>query len=48
MSYTVYIKEIGNDKYGNPRIVVSRNDVRLLEELFKREVPEIANGSVII
>ncbi|MFZ2026656.1 MAG: transcription termination factor NusA [Microgenomates group bacterium] len=48
MSYTVYIKEIGNDKYGNPRIVVSRSDVRLIEELFKREVPEIANGSVII
>ncbi len=47
-SFTVYIKEIGNDKYGNPRIVVSRNDVRLIEELFKREVPEIANGSVII
>ena len=48
MSYTIYIKEIGNDKYGNPRIVVSRSDVRLIEELFKREVPEIANGSVII
>lgn len=48
MSYTVYIKEIGNDKYGNPRIIVSRSDVRLIEELFKREVPEIGNGSVVI
>jgi len=47
-SFTVYIKEIGNDKYGNPRIVISRSDARLIEELFKREVPEIANGSVII
>lgn len=47
-TYTVYIKEIGNDKYGNPRIIVSRSDVRLIEELFKREVPEIANGSVVI
>jgi len=47
-SYTVYIKEIGNDKYGNPRIVISRSDVRLIQELFKREVPEIANGSVVI
>lgn len=47
-AYSVYIKEIGNDKYGNPRIIVSRADVRLIEELFKREVPEIGNGSVLI
>ena len=46
--YTVYIKEIASDKYGNPRIIVSRTDVRLIEELFKREVPEIANKAVVI
>ncbi len=47
-TYSIYIKEISNDKYGNPRIIVSRSDVRLIEELFKREVPEISNGSVVI
>ncbi len=47
-SLVVYIKEISNDKFGNPRIVVSRVDPRLIEELFKREVPEIANGTVEI
>jgi len=47
-THTIYIKEISNDKYGNPRIIVSRTDPRLIEELFKREVPEIANGSVLI
>lgn len=47
-TYSIYIKEISNDKYGNPRIIVSRSDVRLIEELFKREVPEIGNGTVII
>ncbi len=44
----VYLKEITDDKFGNPRIVVSRSDPRLIEELFKREVPEIANGTVEI
>lgn len=47
-TYSIYIKEISNDKYGNPRIIVSRSDVRLIEELFKREVPEISNSSVVI
>ncbi len=47
-TYSIYIKEISNDKYGNPRIIVSRSDVRLIEELFKREVPEIGNGTVVI
>jgi len=44
----VYLKEITEDKFGNPRIIVSRIDPRLIEELFKREVPEIANGTVKI
>ncbi len=47
-SLVVYIKEIVNDKFGNARIVVSRTDPRLIEELFKREVPEIANNTVVI
>lgn len=45
-SLIVYLKEISQDKFGNPRIVVSRSDPKLIEELFKREVPEIANGTV--
>ena len=36
-SFTVYLKEIADDKFGNPRIIVSRNDPRLIEELFKRK-----------
>ena len=47
-SFTVYLKEIADDKFGNPRIIVSRNDPRLIEELFKKEVPEIGNKTVEI
>lgn len=47
-SFTVYLKEIADDKFGNPRIIVSRNDSRLIEELFKKEVPEIGNKTVEI
>ncbi len=47
-SLIVYLKEISQDKFGNPRIIVSRADPRLIEELFKREVPEITNGTVSI
>ncbi len=42
----VNIKEIVEDKFGNTRIIVSRSDPKLIEELFKREVPEISNGTV--
>lgn len=45
-SLIVYLKEISQDKFGNPRIIVSRSDSKLIEELFKREVPEISNGTV--
>ncbi|MGB9882985.1 MAG: transcription termination factor NusA [Microgenomates group bacterium] len=45
---TLYLKEIVNDKFGNPKIIVSRADPRLVSELFKREVPEITNGTVEI
>lgn len=44
----VYLKEIIEDKFGNTRIVVSRADPKLIEELFKREVPEVLNGTVQI
>ena len=44
----VYLKDIVEDKFGNTRIVVSRTDPKLIEELFKREVPEIVNGTVEI
>ncbi|MBW7960273.1 transcription termination factor NusA [Patescibacteria group bacterium] len=44
----VYLKNIEDDKFGNPRIIVSRTDPRLISELFKREVPEIANNTVEI
>lgn len=43
-----YIKKIAEDKFGNSRIILSRNDNNLLSQLFKREVPEIASGSVEI
>ena len=47
-SLIVYLKEISDDKFGNPRIIISRSDPKLIEELFKREVPEITNGTVEI
>ncbi len=47
-SLVILIKDITEDKFGNTRIVVSRTDPKLLTELFKREVPEIANGTVEI
>ncbi len=48
VSLMVYIKDINEDKFGNTRIIISRTDPRLIEELFKREVPEIANNTVQI
>lgn len=47
-SLVVYLKQIANDKFGNPRIIVSRTHPKLIEELFKKEVPEISNGAVEI
>lgn len=44
----VYIKEIQEDEKKGREIVVSRSDKGLLEGLFKREVPEVNSGSVII
>ncbi len=46
--FIFYIKEINEDKFANTRIIISRSDPKLIEELFKREVPEIANGTVEI
>ncbi|MCX7996290.1 MAG: transcription termination factor NusA [Patescibacteria group bacterium] len=42
------LKDIVEDKFGHSRIVLSRSDVNLLKELFKREVPEIGTGTVEI
>ena len=47
-AYTLYIKKIEEDEYGNSRIVLSRSDSRLVEQLFEKEVPEIASGTVKI
>lgn len=44
---TFYIADIRETHRGS-EIIVSRADKGLVEGLFKREVPEIANGSVII
>jgi N utilization substance protein A len=43
-----YLKEIMEDKFGHSRIILSRSANELLSELFKREVPEIASGTVEI
>lgn len=47
-SLVFYLKEIAEDKFGNSRIIVSRTVPELLIELFKKEVPEIANNTVEI
>ena len=44
---TVYVLEIRNGIKGD-EIIVSRSNNGLLEGLFKREVPEVAKGSVVI
>lgn len=43
----IYIKEIRETPRGQ-RVIVSRADPNLIKELFTREVPEIASGSVVI
>ena len=45
---TVLIKEIREDAYGNSRIILSRSHPDLVKELFAKEVPEIASGTVKI
>ena len=47
-TFVVFIKEIKEDNFGNSKIIVSRAEPRLVEELFKKEVPEIGNGTVKI
>ncbi|OGK26160.1 transcription termination factor NusA [Candidatus Roizmanbacteria bacterium RIFCSPHIGHO2_02_FULL_40_13b] len=47
-SLTFYIKEIREDDFRGSRIIISRAHPKLVEELFKKEVPEIANGTVQI
>lgn len=45
---TLYLKEIRTDDFGNSRIIVSRTHPKLVEKLFEREVPEVANNTVKI
>lgn len=47
-SFVIYIQEIKDDAFGNSKIIVSRTDPRLVEKLFEKEVPEVANGTVKI
>ena len=42
------LKEITRDENGRSEIILSRRDSAFVKELFAREVPEVANGSVII
>ena len=44
---SVLIKEIGETQRGES-VIVSRSDPKLVEGLFKREVPEVGAGSVVI
>lgn len=45
--YLFYIVEIAQTEKG-PRVIVSRTREQLVKEIFAREVPEVANGSVEI
>ncbi|MDD4135465.1 MAG: transcription termination factor NusA [Candidatus Shapirobacteria bacterium] len=42
------LKEITRDESGRSEIILSRRDNNFIKELFSREVPEVANGSVVI
>ncbi len=44
--YIFFLKEIGQNRAGYSRIILSRTAPELISELFKREVPEISNGAV--
>ncbi|CAN5173020.1 transcription termination factor NusA [soil metagenome] len=46
--YIFLLKEISTTKAGYSRIILSRSAPQLISELFKREVPEIATGTVEI
>ncbi len=46
--FILYIKEIKEDTFGNSKIIVSRTAPELVVELFKKEVPEVSNGTVKI
>ena len=46
--YMFLLKEIAINPAGYSRIILSRADEQLIVELFRREVPEIANGTVEI
>jgi len=47
-SLVFLLKEITTDKSNNSKIILSRTDPLLLNNLFKREIPEVANNTVQI
>jgi len=46
--YVFYLKEIATTSAGYSRIILSRSHPNLISELFKREVPEVGNETVVI
>ncbi len=44
----IYLKDIVEDRFGNPKIIISRASPQLINKLFNREVPEISNNTVKI
>jgi len=46
--YVFYLKEIATTSAGYSRIILSRTHPNLISELFKREVPEVGNDTVVI
>ena len=47
-SLVFLLKEIITDKLNNPKIILSRTNPLLIINLFKREIPEVANNTVKI
>lgn len=47
-SYIVVIKDIKEDQFSNFKIIASRANPALIQELFKKEVPEVEQGTVKI
>lgn len=48
LAYILLIKEIKEDQFNNFKIILSRTHPQLIEELFKKEAPEVASGIVKI
>ncbi len=48
MKIKVYLKEFTETPFGQKRIVVSRSSDLVIKALFENEIPEVANGTVVI